>query len=142
MNGWHFDNLLEAQVLIEDWRIDYNTNRPHSAHGDLTPSEFASMDHPKPTSTRITLGPLNGDPSVKCVPVTCERRDDHRSVSAERSGENISHFCLAFEPTDLDAFRLFPDARKAEGLFGAQGFATSLYVKDPDGNTVELRSYP
>ena len=21
LNGWHFDSLLEAQVLIEDWRI-------------------------------------------------------------------------------------------------------------------------
>ena len=41
LNGWHFDNLLEAQVLIEDWRIDYNNHRPHSAHGDLTPTEFA-----------------------------------------------------------------------------------------------------
>lgn len=42
LNGWQFDNLLEAQVLIEDWRIDYNDRRPHSAHGDLTPSEFAN----------------------------------------------------------------------------------------------------
>jgi putative transposase len=25
---WHFDSLLEAQVLIEDWRNDYNQNRP------------------------------------------------------------------------------------------------------------------
>jgi putative transposase len=41
LNGWTFDNLLEARVLIEDWRIDYNNHRPHSAHGDLTPSEFA-----------------------------------------------------------------------------------------------------
>ena len=41
LNGWHFDSLLEAKVLIEDWRIDYNINRPHSAHGGLTPSEFA-----------------------------------------------------------------------------------------------------
>jgi putative transposase len=41
LNGWTFDSLLEAQVIIEDWRIDYNTNRPHSAHGDLTPTEFA-----------------------------------------------------------------------------------------------------
>jgi hypothetical protein len=41
LNGWQFDSLLEAQVLIEDWRIDYNTNRPHTAHGDITPSEFA-----------------------------------------------------------------------------------------------------
>jgi putative transposase len=41
LNGWHFDSLLEARVFIEDWRIDYNMNRPHTAHGDLTPSEFA-----------------------------------------------------------------------------------------------------
>jgi putative transposase len=41
LNGWQFDSLLEAQVIIEDWRIDYNNHRPHSAHGDLTPTEFA-----------------------------------------------------------------------------------------------------
>ena len=41
LNAWRFDSLLEAKVLIEDWRIDYNLNRPHSAHGELTPSEFA-----------------------------------------------------------------------------------------------------
>ncbi len=36
-----FDSQLKARVLIEDWRIDYNEHRPHSAHGELTPSEFA-----------------------------------------------------------------------------------------------------
>ncbi len=41
LNGWHFDSLLEAKVLIEDFRIDYNLRRPHSAHGELTPDEFA-----------------------------------------------------------------------------------------------------
>jgi putative transposase len=41
LNGWQFDSLLEARVIIEDWRIDYNNHRPHSAHGDLTPTEFA-----------------------------------------------------------------------------------------------------
>src|ERR1022692_3155072 len=40
LNGQQFDSLLEAQVLAEDWRIDYNLNRPHSAHGWLTPVEF------------------------------------------------------------------------------------------------------
>jgi putative transposase len=41
LNLWQFDSLLEAQVLIGDWRIDHNEHRPHSAHGDLTPNEFA-----------------------------------------------------------------------------------------------------
>lgn len=34
------DSLLQAQVLIEDWRVDDNINRPHSAHCELTPGEF------------------------------------------------------------------------------------------------------
>ena len=41
LNLWQFDSLLEAQVIIGDWRIDYNNNRPHAAHGDLTPNQFA-----------------------------------------------------------------------------------------------------
>ena len=40
LNGQRFDSLLEAKVFTEDWRIDYNMNRPHSAHGWLTPVEF------------------------------------------------------------------------------------------------------
>jgi putative transposase len=41
LNGFQFDSLLEAQVFTEDWRIDYNNNRPHSSLGGLTPTEFA-----------------------------------------------------------------------------------------------------
>jgi putative transposase len=41
LNLWQFDSLLEARVIVEDWRVDYNTARPHSAHGDLAPTEFA-----------------------------------------------------------------------------------------------------
>ena len=37
-----FDTMLEAQVLVADWRIEYNTYRPHSALGMLTPVEFAT----------------------------------------------------------------------------------------------------
>ena len=42
LNLWQFDSLLEARVLIDQWREDYNHNRPHSAHGGLTPTEFAA----------------------------------------------------------------------------------------------------
>jgi putative transposase len=36
-----FRNRTEAKVLIEGWRQEYNTVRPHSSLGDLTPAEFA-----------------------------------------------------------------------------------------------------
>ena len=36
-----FHTLLEAQVLVSDWREEYNGYRPHSALGMPTPVEFA-----------------------------------------------------------------------------------------------------
>jgi putative transposase len=36
-----FSSLLEARVLVEDWRIEYNTVRPHSALGYRTPTQYA-----------------------------------------------------------------------------------------------------
>ncbi len=36
-----FDTALEAKVLIERWRIDYNTRRPHSALGYCPPAPEA-----------------------------------------------------------------------------------------------------
>jgi putative transposase len=45
-----FNTLLEAQVLVEDWRIEYNTLRPHSALGYLTPTDYAkawTTHHPE-----------------------------------------------------------------------------------------------
>jgi len=31
LNGQQFDSLLEAKILTEDWRFDYNMSRP--SHG-------------------------------------------------------------------------------------------------------------
>jgi catechol 2,3-dioxygenase-like lactoylglutathione lyase family enzyme len=63
----------------------------------------------------------------------------------ERTGENVLHFCLVIEPTDLAALaddpRLVDTSTPMDGMFGARGTATSVYFQDPDGNTVELRSY-
>ena len=36
---WFLD-LADSQVMIEDWRNDYNQARPHSSLGYLTPLEF------------------------------------------------------------------------------------------------------
>ncbi len=37
-----FADLLEAKVLVEDYRGHYNHHRPHSALGYRTPAEFAA----------------------------------------------------------------------------------------------------
>jgi len=39
LNEEVFASLAEARVVIERWRVDYNTARPHSAHRGLTPAE-------------------------------------------------------------------------------------------------------
>ena len=73
-----FDTLLEARVLIERWRRHYNTVRPHSSPGLLTPG---SRSDPAPLArfgyasasqrgwpggypnTNLETGSLSGDRS-------------------------------------------------------------------------------
>lgn len=70
---------------------------------------------------------------------------DTDSAGGPGSSRNLDHFCVTIEPTDLDALAASGQVEVVRGptdhLFGAQGYATSLYIADPDGNTVELRSY-
>jgi putative transposase len=42
LNEHWFSSLAEARQIIEDWRQDYNTVRPHSSLGYLTPMEFVA----------------------------------------------------------------------------------------------------
>ncbi|NES14516.1 MULTISPECIES: VOC family protein [Micromonospora] len=66
-------------------------------------------------------------------------------VRGEPGGSNVDHFCLVVEPLDwaqvIDS-GVFTVLTGPVPRFGAQGSATSIYVRDPDGNTVELRWYP
>ena len=40
LNVEEFGSLVEAQVVVEAWRKEYNTYRPHSSLGGLTPAEY------------------------------------------------------------------------------------------------------
>ncbi len=64
----------------------------------------------------------------------------------EPSGTNVDHICVVVDPaTDLDALAAGDEFDVVEGprrVWGALGWGQSVYVRDPDGHTVELRTYP
>ncbi len=39
-----FGNLAEARKIIENWRIDYNTQRSHTSLGGLAPTIYANLN--------------------------------------------------------------------------------------------------
>jgi transposase InsO family protein len=41
LNEHWFLTMAHARRAIEIWRVEYNTERPHSSLGDLTPEEYA-----------------------------------------------------------------------------------------------------
>jgi len=43
LHGEQFACLAEAHVLLDDWREDYKTRRPHSALGMRTLAAFAAQ---------------------------------------------------------------------------------------------------
>lgn len=43
LNTHHFRTLAEARSVMEAWREEYNTARPHSSLGRRTPAEFAAQ---------------------------------------------------------------------------------------------------
>ena len=49
-----FANLLEAKVLVEEYRSHYNCERPHSALGYRTPAEFAASCEPASAGEDLT----------------------------------------------------------------------------------------
>lgn len=64
---------------------------------------------------------------------------------ADTPSDGPPHFCLAFqEPIDAIVYELASHGIQVDppqSRYGAQGFGDSIYVPDPDGHIVEIRSY-
>lgn len=62
-------------------------------------------------------------------------------------GHNMDHLCVRVDPFDVDAIRAHLAAHDV-GIddsgrrYGAEGEGFSLYIRDPEGNVVELKGPP
>jgi len=71
----------------------------------------------------------------------------HGGPAPGESGRNVDHFALQLERLDETLLRAHLEAHGvAPGdvaqRYGAQGMGPSMYLRDPDGNTVELKGPP
>jgi glyoxylase I family protein len=65
----------------------------------------------------------------------------------EDEGRNMDHFAVQIEEMDVPALtahlkRHGIDPGEVRRRYGAQGYGSSIYITDPDGNTVELKGPP
>jgi putative transposase len=58
LNGEIFYTLKEAQIVIEKWRVEYNTRRPHSALGYRPPAPAAYNPLVSPNSVSKPMAML------------------------------------------------------------------------------------
>jgi glyoxylase I family protein len=64
------------------------------------------------------------------------------------SATNVDHFCLGIETADLIAATSYLRGKavavmgEPSNRYGARGMGLSIYVRDPEGNVVELKKMP
>jgi catechol 2,3-dioxygenase-like lactoylglutathione lyase family enzyme len=80
------------------------------------------------------------------VPFASLRVDDSTIIdvlAGERSGSNVDHLAFVVDLDDaaLAAVAAEHGAPPPRELFGARGQGRGIYLRDPDGNGVELRTY-
>jgi len=68
-------------------------------------------------------------------------------AAPQAEGRNLDHFCFRVEPFDEEQIRSQLGAAgvaagRVESRYGAEGEGPSIYLTDPEGNTVELKGPP
>ena len=68
-------------------------------------------------------------------------------AAPDQEGRNLDHLCLRLDPFDGEAILAHLRAHGVESgeiasRYGAEGEGPSIYIKDPEGNTVELKGAP
>lgn len=98
LNRELFGSLLEAQMIIEQWRDEYNELRPHSSLGYQTPREFALSTYTElrsgfalPALSMINPQTITVELSFRSVPPPGSGQCDDRVVFQGSSEESSIH---------------------------------------------------
>ncbi len=68
--------------------------------------------------------------------------------AAQAKSINVDHVCLGIETRDLSGIAAYLKANAVEVIgepstrYGARGMGFSIYVRDPEGNVIELKQMP
>ena len=84
-----------------------------------------------------------GECLIDIVPVTGQL-GQMGGAGPGQGGRNLDHYCFLVADFDDDAILAALErhgiaAKPAAVRYGAQGYARSIYLDDPEGNTIELR---
>ena len=84
LNEHWFLSLADARRIIEDWRIDYNQNRPHCSLGNLTPRSTGGPHQAVgggwiPIMSGTENGGRSSDPLGSRRPPSARRRPEART---------------------------------------------------------------
>lgn len=70
-----------------------------------------------------------------------------QSAAAQQS-KNVDHVCLGIEASDLSSIARYLKENSVEvngepaTRYGARGVGLSIYIRDPEGNVIELKQMP
>jgi putative transposase len=66
LNTYLFNSLAEVRILAEEWRTDYNTERPHKSLGYLSPIRYAEL---KVSQTALSTPASETSNQIEAQPV-------------------------------------------------------------------------
>lgn len=91
LNAYLFNSLAEVRIMVEEWRIDYNTERPHKSLGYRSPLVYLDQWYKNTQSSELALYPQT---AIGNHPKIAERRlvdkaDENKKVfNLENSNSN------------------------------------------------------